>query len=375
MTNQKPPSSEASTPEASTPQKSTQTAFCLLPRSADVSSRGEVTITHVPFYIGRANGLDLSLPEKSISGRHAVITEVDGQLLITDLESRNGTFVNGKRVTSPSPINDGDSLQFSESLFKLQPQDTVAPQETICATEFDEDLFDDALGLVEFDTLMNNREITTHFERIVDLSSGREYGFEALLRSDSEYFRTPGEIFSVAMRLEQATQLSELAREVACEEGESRVSDGQKLFLNTHPDEINDVDRLIGSLERLQKKHPQLNLVLELHESTVVDAEQIVTIHKRLESKGIEIAYDDFGQGQSRMLELIESPPSFLKFDLKLIRNINTASERRIKAVSAMINMAKDLNIICLAEAIETEEEAAKCRDMGFELAQGFLFE
>ena len=366
MANQKTPVSEQTSP---------QTTFCLLPRSADVAARGEVAIDQVPFYIGRANGLNLSLPDKSISGRHAMITEVDGQLHINDLDSSNGTFVNGNRVTSPQPINDGDSLQFSDSLFRLQPADMVVTQETICSTDFEEDLFDDAFGLVEFDNLMNNREIKTHFERIVDLQTGREFGFEALLRSNSDYFRSPGEIFTVAIRLQQATQLSELAREIACEEAASKVTEGQKLFLNTHPDEINDVDRLISSLERLQTKHPKLNLVLELHESTVLDTDQIITIHKRLESQGIEIAYDDFGQGQSRMVELIEAPPSFLKFDLKLVRNINAASERRIKAVTAMINMARDLNITCLAEAIETDEEAAKCSEMGFELAQGFLFE
>ena len=74
------------------------------------------------------------------------------------------------------------------------------------------------------------------------------------------------------------------------------------------------------------------------------------------------------------MLQLIDASPAYVKFDLQLVRNIDSANDRRKKAIQSMINMAKDLEIGCLAEGIETVNEADICEGLGFDLAQGFLF-
>lgn len=59
---------------------------------------GRINITHAPFFIGRAAGCDLVLPDLSISRRHAAVRS-DGQgLVLVDMESRNGITVNGARV-------------------------------------------------------------------------------------------------------------------------------------------------------------------------------------------------------------------------------------------------------------------------------------
>lgn len=57
-----------------------------------------MAVTHAPFFIGRAAGCDLVLPDLSISRRHAVI-RVDGEgVVLVDMDSRNGITVNGARV-------------------------------------------------------------------------------------------------------------------------------------------------------------------------------------------------------------------------------------------------------------------------------------
>ena len=73
-------------------------------------------------------------------------------------------------------------------------------------------------------------------------------------------------------------------------------------------------------------------------------------------------------------MELIEVPPDVLKIDGRLVQGMPSASASRRSAETSLIRIVEDLNVIPLAEGVETEEEANICRELGFELAQGFLF-
>ena len=97
-------------------------------------------------------------------------------------------------------------------------------------------------------------------------------------------------------------------------------------------------------------------------------------LHKVLNELRIGLAYDDFGAGQARLMELVEVPPDVLKFDVKLIRGLSSASQQHRSMVGSLIKIVKDLNVIPLAEGVEMDTEADICRELGFELAQGYLF-
>jgi EAL domain-containing protein (putative c-di-GMP-specific phosphodiesterase class I) len=88
----------------------------------------------------------------------------------------------------------------------------------------------------------------------------------------------------------------------------------------------------------------------------------------------ISLAYDDFGSGQARILDLIEVPPEILKFDISLIRDIHQSSQKHVTMVQTLVSMVRDFGISPLAEGIEKDAEAETCREIGFELAQGFHF-
>jgi len=87
----------------------------------------------------------------------------------------------------------------------------------------------------------------------------------------------------------------------------------------------------------------------------------------------MRLAYDDFGAGQARLKELSEVPPDVMKFDLQMIRGLSTSSPHRVQIVESLVKIVRDLGIVALAEGVETQEEADICRDIGFELAQGYL--
>jgi EAL domain-containing protein (putative c-di-GMP-specific phosphodiesterase class I) len=115
-------------------------------------------------------------------------------------------------------------------------------------------------------------------------------------------------------------------------------------------------------------------MTLEIHESTVTEPAEMRALQAELKALNIKLAYDDFGAGQARLLELVEVPPDYLKFDRSLIEAIDVAPSQRQQMLATLIRMVCDLGIISLAEGVETPGEGEVCRELGFELGQGFLW-
>ncbi len=69
--------------------------------------------------IGRNSHCDLVLPDEVVSRNHARLRSREDGISIEDLGSRNGTFVNGKRITEPTKLNDGDYIQVYELLLSF----------------------------------------------------------------------------------------------------------------------------------------------------------------------------------------------------------------------------------------------------------------
>src|SRR4029077_20262421 len=64
--------------------------------------------------IGRAQGNDIVLPKGNVSKRHARIVLKDGKFIIVDLKSTNGTYVNGRKITSPLVVKDSDKIYIGD---------------------------------------------------------------------------------------------------------------------------------------------------------------------------------------------------------------------------------------------------------------------
>jgi len=139
--------------------------------------------------------------------------------------------------------------------------------------------------------------------------------------------------------------------------------------------QFNDPDLLptIDKILKETKLDPKC-LELEITESIIMqNAEETIDILKNLESKGIRLAIDDFGTGYSSLSYLKRFPIHTLKIDKAFIQDV-TRSKDDAAIVSAIIAMAKTLEIKIIAEGIETEEQLAFLRDHACERAQGFLF-
>jgi pSer/pThr/pTyr-binding forkhead associated (FHA) protein len=80
--------------------------------------------------VGRQSG-SIELEDPELSRRHAAVRLVDGAVEIEDLESRNGTFVNGERLTAPRRLAGGDSVRVGTTTLRLELE--ARSRETVAA--------------------------------------------------------------------------------------------------------------------------------------------------------------------------------------------------------------------------------------------------
>jgi predicted component of type VI protein secretion system len=92
-----------------------EVAACLILRYGK-TNHPEYILTDRPITLGREAINDVVLGDPEISRRHARIFYQDGTYYLEDLGSTNGTFINGRRVHAPSPLQDEDMLEFGESI-------------------------------------------------------------------------------------------------------------------------------------------------------------------------------------------------------------------------------------------------------------------
>lgn len=343
-------------------------------------THAEFLITRLPCRVGRSKENDLMIASLGLSRAHAVIThDITGQLRLTDEDSTNGTFVNRQRIEGYCLLRENDVIHFASAEFKLRLH--VVEQPSVLS-------FDEMHTMVmpanmelpehfapneaEFEELIMGVGLSGAAQPIVDARTRQVVGYELLGRATHPRLpNTPIELFSLAGAMDREVDLSQAFREFGVSKFAPHIG-GNNLFINAHPKETFS-EVFLASLEDLRRSLPDLCIVVEIHESAVTDINQLREFAKRLAHLNIRFAYDDFGAGQARLLELADAPAHFVKFDMSLIRGLHKASPRKRQLVSDLVKMVLATGSIPLAEGVEDEEEASICVDMGFRLIQGYL--
>jgi len=334
-----------------------------------------VPIHSLPFRVGREAGLELTLPLQVVSFRHAELFEHEGRMMARDLGSTNGTFLNQEPLIGEAALDEGDILHFATLEFRLglmeaESSESLIGSTAIISSKMPQLVVEKAERLR---VLLRDGAVKHVYQPIVGLAKRDLLGYEVLGRGDFEGLPSaPYELFDLAAVLGMEVELSELLRQNSYPECASFL-DAPRFFFNTHPRELRE-DRLLRSLESARSEFPQVRMAIEIHESAVTDSTMVQRLMAELQRLDILLVYDDFGAGQARLLELADVPPDFLKFDRSLIEDIDGAPPARRRLLASLAKMALDLEIDLIAEGVETEEEAAVCRRMGFAYGQGYLY-
>jgi len=215
-------------------------------------------------------------------------------------------------------------------------------------------------------------DFTMAFQPIINYKTKQIFGYEALVRGlnnepaysiISRVNRDNRYLFDQICRIKAIALASKLKLESI-------------LSINFLPKAVYKPERCIRTtLEAAEKYNfPPDRIMFEFTEVEKIDDTDIVkNIIEYYKILGFKTAIDDFGSGYAGLGLLADLQTNIVKFDMNLIRNIDRDKPRQ-HIVKNCLNLLSDLNIVPLAEGIETIEELTWLRNTGVELMQGYLF-
>jgi EAL domain-containing protein (putative c-di-GMP-specific phosphodiesterase class I) len=218
-------------------------------------------------------------------------------------------------------------------------------------------------------------DFTMAFQPIVDLRSGKPWGYEALVRG------TRGE--SAGSILDQVEDGAVYAFDQACRvraielAGTQLPSDGAtRLSINFKPRAVYEPSACIRATlaaARRAKVNPAQLMFEFTEDEPMRDVGHVRGIIDAYRQLGFTTAIDDFGAGHAGLTLLADLLPDLVKIDMALLRGIDGSRPRQV-IVRGIFEMTQALGIACLAEGLETREEVETVRGIGIELCQGFYF-
>jgi diguanylate cyclase (GGDEF)-like protein/PAS domain S-box-containing protein len=223
-------------------------------------------------------------------------------------------------------------------------------------------------------------EFLLHYQPKVNLDTGEITGGEALIRwqHPDRGLVPPSQFVPIAEDCGLILQIGRWVLREACSQARAWQNSGLPplpIAVNVSAVEFRDK----GFAERVRTVLSETGLEaryleLELTEGVLMeDAESMVSVLQELKMMGVHLAVDDFGTGYSSLSYLRQFPIDVLKIDQSFVHQI-TADPDDSKIVSAIINMAKSLKHVVVAEGVETREQRNYLQAQHCAEGQGNLF-
>ncbi|WP_443025398.1 EAL domain-containing protein [Sphingomonas sp. Leaf231] len=217
-------------------------------------------------------------------------------------------------------------------------------------------------------------DITMAFQPIVDIGTGRVFGYEALVRGIDG--RSAGDVLS-GVSPDMIYKFDQTCRVTAIELAGRLFSpdDGARLSINFMPNAVYEPDACIrASLAAARRVgFDPGRLMFEFTEDERMrDVAHVRRIVDAYRARGFTTAIDDFGAGYAGLGLLADLRPDMLKLDMALIRGIDGSTARQA-IVAGVLQMADALGVRCIAEGIETAAELRTLHELGISLCQGYL--
>lgn len=226
---------------------------------------------------------------------------------------------------------------------------------------------------------ISKQEFKLVYQPVVDIDTSCIVGMECLIRWDNPYFGyvPPSEFIAIAEESVLIHEIGEWVLREACRQSRKwQLAGLPPMFVavNLSRKQFNDcrLSRTIAAILEETGLDPKY-LELEITESLSVDARLAADTLGKLKKLGIQIAMDDFGTGYSSLGYLRDFPVDKMKIDQSFIKGLQHGQVNAV-IVSTMLTMAKQLNLLVVAEGVETEEELQVLREYGCRFVQGYYF-
>ncbi|MGE0095417.1 MAG: EAL domain-containing protein [Alphaproteobacteria bacterium] len=227
---------------------------------------------------------------------------------------------------------------------------------------------------------MRSGEMVAHFQPVVDAETHQPLKVEALARWTSvlDGFMPPSAFIPVMERhpetMERFTlwMIGEAFRLI------KSANNGRHSLVHSvnvsrvNLSDLNFPDR-VGEIAHKHGTAPE-GLTLEITESAATsDPTSTMDVLTRLRIKGFGLSLDDFGTGYSSLVSLHRMPFSEIKIDRSFVSELPDSREAAT-IIKTVVDLARNMGLVSVAEGVETEEQAIHLRELGVRLLQGYHF-
>ena len=224
----------------------------------------------------------------------------------------------------------------------------------------------------------SENELELYFQPQVRLADGAVVGAEALMRWRHPVagILAPGTFIDTLAASAIAPEVSRWIIRTACTKAANWRAQGlhlSRIAVNLFPTQLSD-DALLHDLDEALRATglPAEALELEITENVALDFGD-AAILKKIQDRGINLAFDDFGTGYASLSYLTRFPLSRIKIDRSFIGKV-ADDDRDAAIVRSLIAMAHNLGLEVVAEGVETTAQAAFLLNQKCEEAQGYLY-
>ena len=225
---------------------------------------------------------------------------------------------------------------------------------------------------------LDNHQLYVDYQPKVSLINNTVVGSEALVRwlHPELGLICPDQFIYIAEELKAVHLIDLFVLEEVCKQINRWGNDAKPVAVNLSPILFADENLFHKIMFLLAKYKVSPHMIeLEITERTLVtDSDIPLKICHKLIEQGFVISLDDFGTGYSSLAHIANFPISTLKIDRAFVSKI-CIHERTLGIVTAIISLAKALDIKVIAEGVESEEQKRILKESGCHEAQGFLFD
>jgi len=234
----------------------------------------------------------------------------------------------------------------------------------------------------QFHSASSNGDIHPKFQPIIDMTTGECAGFEVLARWRDPMGKDmiPAQFSTIFRDHALAEKMTRTIMKQAFEDYRQAIAPKGKplrLSLNVtffdlmNPEFVFEVQSLVT-----ETGFDWSLLTIEVTEQIILDEPkgQILRTLRELRARGARIAMDDFGTGYGGLRHLSDWPIDVLKIDKFFVDSLETG-DRATAVLEAILDMARKMQIMVVAEGIETPRQADLLREGGCQYGQGFLFD
>lgn len=240
--------------------------------------------------------------------------------------------------------------------------------------EFNKEIYEqDAVllnGKEEFNEFLEKRLLKLAYQPIVDAFTGEIYGYEALMRPQTDTLHSPKDVIRIAQAQGKLVELEKVLWEETVKDYFGKQKDvGKKLFINTFSGVLLD-EKELNKLREHCSGHGE-QIVVELMQAQRVVMEYVKKKKKYADATGCKMALSDFGNGYNTEEKHLLEQVAYVKIDREFYEGIETEEERRQSVIRKIEEWHRD-NLLVIALGIETEGELRFMQKCGVEFVQGF---